>query len=49
MASASVVELAWWFAGEPWLVLLDEPAAGMTDEETARMSGSSARSTAPPP
>ena len=23
-------------AAEPWLVLLDEPAAGMTHEETAR-------------
>ena len=28
------VELAMVVAAEPWLVLLDEPAAGMTDEET---------------
>lgn len=28
------VELAMVIAAEPWLVLLDEPAAGMTDEET---------------
>lgn len=28
------VELAMVMAAEPWLVLLDEPAAGMTDEET---------------
>jgi branched-chain amino acid transport system ATP-binding protein/urea transport system ATP-binding protein len=30
------VELGMVLAAEPWLVLLDEPAAGMTDEETAR-------------
>jgi branched-chain amino acid transport system ATP-binding protein len=29
------VELAMVMAAEPWLVLLDEPAAGMTHEETA--------------
>lgn len=28
------VELAMVMAAQPWLVLLDEPAAGMTDEET---------------
>ena len=28
------VELAMVMAADPWLVLLDEPAAGMTDEET---------------
>lgn len=28
------VELAMVIAAQPWLVLLDEPAAGMTDEET---------------
>lgn len=28
------VELGMVMAAEPWLVLLDEPAAGMTDEET---------------
>ena len=30
------VELGMVVAAEPWLVLLDEPAAGMTHEETAR-------------
>ena len=30
------VELGMVVAAEPWLVLLDEPAAGMTPEETAR-------------
>jgi len=30
------VELGMVIAAEPWLVLLDEPAAGMTHEETAR-------------
>ena len=30
------VELGMVLAAEPWLVLLDEPAAGMTQEETAR-------------
>ena len=30
------VELGMVMAAEPWLVLLDEPAAGMTHEETAR-------------
>lgn len=30
------VELGMVVASEPWLVLLDEPAAGMTHEETAR-------------
>ncbi|MEO0388734.1 MAG: ATP-binding cassette domain-containing protein, partial [Pseudomonadota bacterium] len=30
------VELGMVMAAEPWLVLLDEPAAGMTAEETAR-------------
>jgi branched-chain amino acid transport system ATP-binding protein/urea transport system ATP-binding protein len=30
------VELGMVIAAEPWLVLLDEPAAGMTEEETAR-------------
>ena len=29
-----MVELGMVVAAEPWLVLLDEPAAGMTDEET---------------
>ena len=30
------VELGMVVAAEPWLVLLDEPAAGMTHDETAR-------------
>ena len=30
------VELGMVVAAEPWLILLDEPAAGMTHEETAR-------------
>ncbi|MGI9357499.1 MAG: ATP-binding cassette domain-containing protein [Rhizobiaceae bacterium] len=30
------VELGMVIAAEPWLVLLDEPTAGMTNEETAR-------------
>jgi branched-chain amino acid transport system ATP-binding protein/urea transport system ATP-binding protein len=30
------LELCMVVAAEPWLVLLDEPAAGMTHEETAR-------------
>jgi branched-chain amino acid transport system ATP-binding protein/urea transport system ATP-binding protein len=30
------VELGMVVAAEPWLVLLDEPAAGMTHEETER-------------
>ncbi len=29
-----MVELGMVVAAEPWLVLLDEPAAGMTEEET---------------
>jgi len=33
------VELAMVIAAEPWLVLLDEPAAGMTDEETEFTAG----------
>ena len=32
------VELGIVMAGEPWLVLLDEPAAGMTAEEVGRMA-----------
>ncbi len=32
------VELGIVIAGEPWLILLDEPAAGMTGEEVARMA-----------
>src|SRR4029077_19387385 len=31
-----LVELATVLAGEPQVILLDEPAAGMTNEETAR-------------
>lgn len=33
-----LVEFAMVLAGEPKLVLLDEPAAGMTDDETGRMT-----------
>lgn len=33
-----MVELGVVLAGEPWLVLLDEPAAGMTQEEVERMA-----------
>ena len=36
MVSASCVELATVLAGEPEVILLDEPAAGMTNDETAR-------------
>ena len=32
------VELGIVMAGEPWLILLDEPAAGMTAEEVGRMA-----------
>lgn len=32
------VELGIVIAGEPWLILLDEPAAGMTAEEVVRMA-----------
>ena len=31
-----LVELGMVLAGEPWLVILDEPTAGMTQEEVAR-------------
>ena len=31
-----LVELGMVFAGEPWLVILDEPTAGMTQEEVIR-------------
>lgn len=33
------VELGIVISMEPWLILLDEPAAGMTGEEVARMAG----------
>lgn len=33
-----MVELGVVLAGEPWLVLLDEPAAGMTQDEVERMA-----------
>ena len=32
------VELAAVIAAKPWLILLDEPAAGLTEEETQRMA-----------
>lgn len=32
-----LVELGMVLAGRPWLILLDEPAAGLTGEEVARM------------
>ena len=34
-----IVELGIVLAGDPWLVLLDEPAAGLTAEEVERMVG----------
>lgn len=34
-----IVELGIVLAGKPWLVLLDEPAAGLTSEEVERMVG----------
>ncbi len=34
-----IVELGIVLAGDPWLVLLDEPAAGLTGEEVERMVG----------
>ncbi len=34
-----LVELGIVLAGEPWLILLDEPAAGLTAEEVERMVG----------